>query len=68
VLWRDLPQTGLRQGDLGAVVQVCGSVDLEVGFVTAAGKTQAFVTLTSDDVRLVLDSDLISVRSITGGA
>ena len=68
VLRRDLPQYGLCQGDLGAVVQVCGSVDLEVEFVTAAGKTRAVATLTTDDVRPVSDSDLISVRSTTNGA
>ncbi len=68
VLTRDLPQYGLRQGDLGAVVQLCGSAGLEVEFVTASGKTQALVTSTNDDVRSVVDSDLISVRSVTGGA
>ena len=68
VLRRDLPQYGLRQGDLGAVVQVCGPAGLEVEFVTASGKTQALVTLTADDVRPVVDSDLISVRSVTGSA
>ena len=68
VLRRDLPQSGLRQGDLGAIVQICGATGLEVEFVTASGKTQALVTLTADDVRPVMDSDLISVRSVTGRA
>jgi hypothetical protein len=64
VLTRDLPDYGLRCGDLGAVVQVYDSNGLEVEFVTASGRTQALVTLTADDVRSVVDSDLISVRSV----
>lgn len=68
VLTRDLPQYGLRHGDLGAVVQVYGAAGLEIEFVTASGRTQALVTLTTDDVRPVVDSDLISVRSADGTA
>ena len=64
VLDRDLPQQGLRSGDLGAVVQVCEPDGLEVEFVTASGKTQALVTLQFRDVRPVQDRDLIAVRSV----
>jgi len=64
VLGRDLPEHGLRNGDLGAVVQVYEPDGLEVEFVTASGKTQALVTLHVGDVRPVQDSDLISVRSV----
>jgi len=64
VLDRDLPQHGLRSGDLGAVVQVYDPDGLAVEFVTASGKTQALVTLNVKDVRPVQDSDLISVRSV----
>ncbi len=64
VLDRDLPQQGLRSGDLGAVVQVCEPDGLEVEFVTASGKTQALVTLQFRDVRPVQDCDLIAVRSV----
>ena len=46
VLDRDLPEHGLRNGDLGAVVEVYAPDGLEVEFVTASGKTQALVTLT----------------------
>ena len=41
VLLRDLPEAGLRSGDLGAVVLVYGGDALEVEFVTASGRTQA---------------------------
>jgi len=45
VLDRDLPEHGLRRGDLGAVVQVYRPDELEVEFVTASGRTLALVTL-----------------------
>ena len=64
VLDRDLPQHGLRSGDLGAVVQVYDPDGLEVEFVTASGKTQALVTLNVRDVRPVQHTDLIPVRSV----
>ena len=68
VLRRDLPEQGLRSGDLGAVVQVYGDEAIEVEFVTAAGRTQALVTLNSQDVRSVSDEDLLSVRTLKRGA
>lgn len=64
VLDRDLPQHGLRAGDLGAVVGVYEPEGLEVEFVTASGKTQALVTLNVKGVRPVQDSDLIAVGSV----
>jgi hypothetical protein len=62
VLDRDLPERGLRRGDLGAVVEIYEPDGLEVEFVTASGKTEALVTLQEDDVRSVEDGDLIAVR------
>lgn len=62
VLDRDLPDRGLRRGDLGAVVQIYEPDGLEVEFVTASGRTQALVSLTVGDVRAVGDDDLIAVR------
>ena len=64
VLDRDLPEYGLRSGDLGAVVHVYEPDGLEVEFVTASGKTQALLTLNFKDVRPVRESDLIAVRSV----
>jgi len=68
VLNRDLPEQGLRRGDLGAVVQVYGAEGIEVEFVTAAGRTQALVTLSAGDVRQVRDEDLLAVRTMSGAA
>lgn len=63
VLIRDLPEAGLRTGDLGAVVHVYGDEALEVEFVTASGRTQALLTLPTTDVRPVRDDDLLAVRT-----
>jgi len=68
VLDRDVPENGLRKGDLGAVVQTYEPDGLEVEFVTASGRTQALVTLRLPDVRAVMDEDLVSVRPLRRGA
>ncbi len=62
VLDRDLPEHGLRKGDLGAVVEVYEPDGIEVEFVTASGRTEALMTLAARDVRPVADNDLVSVR------
>jgi hypothetical protein len=62
VLLRDMPEAGLKAGDLGAVVQVYSREAFEVEFVTAAGGTQALLTLSANDMRAVRDDDLLAVR------
>jgi len=62
VLDRDLPEDGLRKGDLGAVVQVYEPDGLEVEFVSASGRTEALVTLKEEDVRAIAEGDLVAVR------
>jgi hypothetical protein len=64
VLERDMPEHGLRRGDLGAVVEVYEPDGLEVEFVRASGRTQASVELTTRDVRATRDEDLIAVRTL----
>lgn len=68
VLNKDMPEFGLKKGDLGAIVQVYEPDGLDVEFVTAAGKTEALVTLNQKDVRHVGDTDLIAVRSLRKSA
>lgn len=68
VLVRDLPEHGLRAGDLGAVVEVYAPDGIDVEFVTASGRTKALVTLKSGDVRPIADSDLVAVRSLERSA
>ncbi len=64
VLTRDLPEEGLRAGDLGAVVQVYPPDGLEVEFVEAIGRTQALIELTTADVRPIRSGDLMAVRPL----
>ena len=64
VLQRDLPEAGLRSGDLGAIVEAYDADTYEVEFVAASGRTQALVTLAGDDLRAVADNDLVAVRSV----
>ena len=68
VLTRDVPDAGLRKGDLGAIVEAYGANAYEVEFVAASGRTQALVTLTASDLRHVDDHDLVSVRSLEQAA
>jgi hypothetical protein len=68
VLARDLPARDLREGDLGAVVQVYEPDAIEVEFVTAMGQTTALVTLDTADVRPIVDTDVVSVRSLRRSA
>ena len=68
VLDRDIPEHGLRRGDLGAVVDVHEPDGLEVEFVLASGRTQALLTLNARDVRAVGDGDLIAVRELKRSA
>jgi len=68
VLERDLPQLGLKRGDVGAVVEVYQPDGLEVEFVAGSGRTQAVVTLKTHDVRPVAENDLLTVRSVAQSA
>lgn len=65
VLAHDLPEAGLRAGDLGAIVHVHADDRCEVEFVTALGRTQALLMLASTDIRPVRDDDLLTVRNAT---
>jgi len=68
VLGRDIPESGLRRGDLGAIVGLHSEDAFEVEFVAASGKTQALITLATDDIRHVDDHDLVSVRHLERAA
>ena len=63
VLVHDVPEHGLRAGDLGAVVEVYPDEALEVEFVRPSGGTKALVTLKDADVRPVTKTDVLSVRA-----
>jgi Domain of unknown function (DUF4926) len=63
-LTHDVPEAGLRRGDVGAVVEVLSPEGFEVEFVMASGHTQALMTLGSADIRALDDKDLFAVRSL----
>jgi hypothetical protein len=62
VLLRDLPEVGLRAGDLGAVVHAYDRA-YEVEFVMTSGRTEALLTLDAADIRLISDDDIPAMRS-----
>jgi hypothetical protein len=64
VLTRDLPEHGLKRGDLGTVVEVYEPDGLEVEFLTADGRTQAVLTLETQEVRKVRPGDILAVRPL----
>jgi len=65
VLARDLPEKGLKSGDLGAVVELYEPGGLEVEFIAASGRTVGLVTLRTEDVRPVQDTDVMTVRTLS---
>lgn len=64
VLTKDLPEHKLKQGDVGAVVELYPPDGLEVEFVTGSGHTQALVTLREGDIRPVGSADILAVRKV----
>jgi hypothetical protein len=68
VLTRDIAEHALKAGDVGAVVEVYEPDTVEVEFVTAAGRTQALVTLGVAEIRKLEPSDMIAVRPVAPAA
>jgi hypothetical protein len=64
VLVKELPNSGLRPGDIGAIVALYEPDGVEVEFVSATGKTQALVTLKVTDIRPINYHDMLSVRPL----
>ncbi len=64
VLAHDVPEFGLRAGDLGAVVEIYPKGGLEVEFVRGSGATQALLTLSEHDVRKIDQHDLLATRRL----
>jgi hypothetical protein len=66
VLLQDLPEDGLKAGDIGTVVHVHkGGAGYEVEFMTLAGETVAVVTLLPAQLRPITRRDLAHVRELT---
>lgn len=69
VLTHDIDAHSLKEGDIGAVVHCYTDGEaFEVEFVTAEGKTVAVLTLSSADIRLMSNREILHVREIAGQA
>ena len=67
VLLQDLPEDGLKAGDIGTVVHIHqGGAGYEVEFMTLAGETVAVITLLPSQLRPIARRDLAHVRELTG--
>jgi hypothetical protein len=65
VLTRDIPEQGLKAGDVGAIVLDYGDGrSYEVEFVTADGQTAALLTLTTADIRSLKGREIFHVREL----
>jgi hypothetical protein len=65
VLSYDIPEYGLSQGDIGAVVHSYKTGEFyEVEFVTGEGKTIALLTLDAKDIRPIQENEILHVREI----
>ncbi len=67
VLNKDLPDLGLKRGDVGAVVEIYSRDALEIEFVRGSGETQALVTLKKRDLRRIGADELLAVRPLGRG-
>lgn len=64
VLAHDIPEHGLRAGDLGTVVEIYPGGGVEVEFVRGSGATQALLTLSERDLRKIDSHDLLATRRL----
>lgn len=65
VLTHDIKDKGLKEGDMGAIVQVYSDDKaFEVEFITADGKTVALLTLKPSDIRKVAKNEILHAREI----
>ena len=64
VLAVDLPEHGLKKGDVGTVVLSHGTSGYEVEFMTLSGETLAVVSLSKDQVRPVGRREIAQARAV----
>lgn len=64
VLTRDIPESGLRSGDVGAVVHRYSGQAYEVEFVTGSGETVAVLTLSASELRPLEPTEILHVRGL----
>jgi hypothetical protein len=65
VLMTDLPEHGLKRGDVGTIVLIHrGGAGYEVEFVTLSGETIAVVTVRSSQVRPIERREIAHARAL----
>ena len=65
VLTTDLPEHGLKSGDIGTVVLVHrGEAGYEAEFVTLDGETVAVVSVSAEQIRPVGEKEIAHVRAL----
>lgn len=64
ILTVDLPEHGLRKGDVGAVVLLHRGGGYEVEFITLSGETVAVVSLSKEQVRPVGRREIAQARAV----
>ncbi len=64
MLARDVPEFGLKRGDVGVIVHCYGDEAFEVEFVTADGRTVALLTLTRADIRPFDVNEIFHARAL----
>ena len=64
VLTEDLPDHGLKRGDLGTVVMLHGDQGYEVEFMTLDGHTLAVTSLSPPQVRPVGRREIAQARAV----
>jgi hypothetical protein len=64
VLARDLPEHGLKSGDVGTIVLVHPGGGYEVEFMTLDGETVAVTSLSPDEVRPIARRAIAHARGI----
>ena len=64
VLRVDLPEHGLREGDIGTVVLLHGADGCEVEFAALDGETLAVVSVAADQIRPVRHREIAHARLV----
>jgi hypothetical protein len=64
ILTTDLPEYGLKSGDIGTVVLLHGDKGYEVEFTTLDGDTVAVTSVTVKQVRLAGQREIAHVRML----
>ncbi|MDA1215866.1 MAG: DUF4926 domain-containing protein [Chloroflexi bacterium] len=64
VLTHDVPEQGLKQGDVGTVVLEHDDKGYEVEFITLDGETLAVISLSAEQLRSVGRREIAHARAV----